>query len=887
MRTLYGIIAVFVSTALYAEAGTVYKTIIKNGTGPVPQPNQTVIVHYTGKLQSGEEFDSSRTRNEPFKFKLGAGEVIRGWDAGVSSMRVGERAELEIAPEDGYGAEGYPPVIPPSAKLLFDIELLAIEGVTPVPPLPAFGGMTDVVTSSSGSLQTGGGQSADLNGFGASNMFDNQGFSSAGISLDGNQGFGGIGGDSTQSFTPPDLSMSGPGMIAGDGGTRGTSSVSGFGLDMTETSRPRDSVPSLADAFSASMSGRGSAGSLPEQRPVASMNGPFDFGRGGAGDALFGSQGGSQRSMSDPFSTRGTSDTPTGFGGGRFDQSVSDPSLNGPFGPPSDSRFGDLSSGSSRRDNRGVAVGSRFPETRIPGMDISSASGTDFGFDRSSGGTGFSLSERGGRFSATSGRTANSGPSSDFSSTRFGSEMPAQIGGDTMLPGMDMGMGSSFGSSSTSASSRDLGSGMAPDRFGSSARGFSRDRPFDMERGSFREDTGSSMGGRMSTVRDMGMGAAGSEMPGGMGLGMGGRMPSFPDIGSGMGMSGSGPDGRGSEMGGRIPPMSDMGGGVGSGVGIGAPGPDMSGGMGSGIVGRTPTFGGGMGIGASGPGMTGGMGPGMDGRMSPMSGMGGSMGSRGSGPDITGGMGPGMGGRMSPMSGMGGSMGSRGSGPDITGGMGPGMGGRMSPMSGMGGSMGSRGSGPDLTGGMGPGMGARMPSAGGMGGSMGTRRSEMTGGMDSGMRGMMAPRSGMRGNMEITGSGPGMTGGMGAGMGGRMPPMSGMEAGMGTAGPDMPGGMGFMGGPRGGPGFDRPSRMGMGGVTPFMGGSGPRMGPGGPGMGPGTGPMSRAPGMRPGPGRFSGPMGPGMMPPFMRRRMPPFMRRDAMRRRMLGFRRRR
>lgn len=113
-----------------ADAGIVFKTVITNGTGPVPLPNQSVTVHYTGKLQNGEQFDSSRDRNEPFKFKLGAGEVIRGWDAGVSSMKVGERAELEISPEDAYGTEGMPPVIPPSATLIFDIELLAIDGVT-------------------------------------------------------------------------------------------------------------------------------------------------------------------------------------------------------------------------------------------------------------------------------------------------------------------------------------------------------------------------------------------------------------------------------------------------------------------------------------------------------------------------------------------------------------------------------------------------------------------------------------------------------------------------------------------------------------------------------------------------------------------------------------
>lgn len=107
-------------------SGLKYKEITE-GTGATPQKGQTVIVHYTGTLEDGTKFDSSRDRNSPFSFKLGLGQVIKGWDEGLSTMKVGGRRELIIPAELGYGARGAGGVIPPNATLIFDVELLRIS----------------------------------------------------------------------------------------------------------------------------------------------------------------------------------------------------------------------------------------------------------------------------------------------------------------------------------------------------------------------------------------------------------------------------------------------------------------------------------------------------------------------------------------------------------------------------------------------------------------------------------------------------------------------------------------------------------------------------------------------------------------------------------------
>jgi len=94
------------------------------GDGTVASTGQTVSVHYTGWLENGTKFDSSKDRNDPFEFKLGAGQVIRGWDEGVAGMKVGGVRRLTIPPQLGYGDRGAGGVIPPKATLIFEVELL-------------------------------------------------------------------------------------------------------------------------------------------------------------------------------------------------------------------------------------------------------------------------------------------------------------------------------------------------------------------------------------------------------------------------------------------------------------------------------------------------------------------------------------------------------------------------------------------------------------------------------------------------------------------------------------------------------------------------------------------------------------------------------------------
>jgi len=99
----------------------------QEGTGPSPKPGQTVVVHSTGRLTDGTTFDSSRDRGTPFSFTIGRGQVIKGWDEGVATMKVGGQRTLTIPPDLGYGARGAGGVIPPNATLVFDVELLDVR----------------------------------------------------------------------------------------------------------------------------------------------------------------------------------------------------------------------------------------------------------------------------------------------------------------------------------------------------------------------------------------------------------------------------------------------------------------------------------------------------------------------------------------------------------------------------------------------------------------------------------------------------------------------------------------------------------------------------------------------------------------------------------------
>jgi peptidylprolyl isomerase len=133
---LAGVFTLAMATASAAEnfvtmaSGVQYHDEVV-GTGPEPQPGQTVTVHYTGWLyedgQKGTKFDSSLDRNRPFSFVLGAGQVIAGWDAGVATMHIGGKRTLIIPAQMGYGDRGAGGVIPPGATLIFDVELIGAK----------------------------------------------------------------------------------------------------------------------------------------------------------------------------------------------------------------------------------------------------------------------------------------------------------------------------------------------------------------------------------------------------------------------------------------------------------------------------------------------------------------------------------------------------------------------------------------------------------------------------------------------------------------------------------------------------------------------------------------------------------------------------------------
>lgn len=107
------------------DSGLKYEDQVE-GEGAEAAAGQKVTVHYTGWLTDGTKFDSSKDRNDPFVFPLGAGRVIRGWDEGVQGMKVGGTRKLTIPAHLGYGSQGAGGVIPPNATLVFEVELLAV-----------------------------------------------------------------------------------------------------------------------------------------------------------------------------------------------------------------------------------------------------------------------------------------------------------------------------------------------------------------------------------------------------------------------------------------------------------------------------------------------------------------------------------------------------------------------------------------------------------------------------------------------------------------------------------------------------------------------------------------------------------------------------------------
>ncbi|KAK9316560.1 hypothetical protein V1524DRAFT_406698 [Lipomyces starkeyi] len=104
-------------------------TPIAPGNGvDFPKVGDTVSMHYVGTLENGKKFDSSRDRGKPFDTKIGVGRVIRGWDEGVPQLSLGEKARLTITGDYAYGSRGFPGLIPPNATLIFEVELLGING---------------------------------------------------------------------------------------------------------------------------------------------------------------------------------------------------------------------------------------------------------------------------------------------------------------------------------------------------------------------------------------------------------------------------------------------------------------------------------------------------------------------------------------------------------------------------------------------------------------------------------------------------------------------------------------------------------------------------------------------------------------------------------------
>lgn len=116
----------------YIPSGLVKEDLVI-GTGRAAHAGDDIVVHYVGKLDNGRQFDSSRARQDPLDFALGAGDVIKGWDEGIAGMKVGGRRKLHIPARLAYGEHGLAGIIPPGATLLFEIELLEILGPRQAP----------------------------------------------------------------------------------------------------------------------------------------------------------------------------------------------------------------------------------------------------------------------------------------------------------------------------------------------------------------------------------------------------------------------------------------------------------------------------------------------------------------------------------------------------------------------------------------------------------------------------------------------------------------------------------------------------------------------------------------------------------------------------------
>ena len=112
--------------AITTKSGLKYVEIVE-GTGPTPQHGQLIEVHYTGWLTNGSKFDSSRDKGKPYSLHLGMGEVIKGWDEALSTMKVGGKRKLTVPPDLAYGTRGASGMIPPGATLIFEVELVAVH----------------------------------------------------------------------------------------------------------------------------------------------------------------------------------------------------------------------------------------------------------------------------------------------------------------------------------------------------------------------------------------------------------------------------------------------------------------------------------------------------------------------------------------------------------------------------------------------------------------------------------------------------------------------------------------------------------------------------------------------------------------------------------------